>query len=481
MQNSEFEKKVQQKMGELKLTPADAVWQKVEAELPREKKRRWIVFLLLFSGLAAGSFLFINKNNKEDKKIITDNIAAKKNGLENSIVTGSKDSSSEKSVNNTIVAKKNEVFINTPKDNGKQNLKSLSLKIKITKGDILDIRNTPVPDLATANNNRLKLIGKTNFLIKNPAPTSASEEVITSKPAENESSITVNNIIAVDTVPGLKNNLKDEIEKPEITIKELEAAAGLKKDTTVPVTAKNAEKKKINIKWQYGIYAAAGISTVKNNLFGNAPVFFDANANAISAPSGNPQVRIQPANPSKSAAFSFGLYAQKVITGKWKFTTGLNYLYQSNIIKTGSRVDSMANYNYDVNKNIAADYYYKAGSTASYKNKFHLIEMPFLFQYKPLRKSSLYIEAGPSLAYLVNSNALVYNSNSSAYFTDREVFNKMLLSFNSGAGIHVGQKTKLPFCIGFNFNYGVVSVTKKTVGKQHLVNSILYLRIPFKK
>ena len=78
MQNSEFEKNIQQKMEELKLAPADAVWQKVEAELPKEKKRRWIVFLLLFAGLAAGSFLFMNQYKSGDKKAATDNIPAKK-------------------------------------------------------------------------------------------------------------------------------------------------------------------------------------------------------------------------------------------------------------------------------------------------------------------------------------------------------------------------------------------------------------------
>ena len=34
MQNREFEKKVQEQMGELKFTPADTVWDKVQAGLP---------------------------------------------------------------------------------------------------------------------------------------------------------------------------------------------------------------------------------------------------------------------------------------------------------------------------------------------------------------------------------------------------------------------------------------------------------------
>ncbi len=481
MQNSEFEKNVQQKMEELKLAPADAVWQKVEAELPKEKKRRWIVFLLLFAGLAAGSLIFMNQYKDEDKKLVTDNIAAKKNVLQSSVAPNSIDSNKEKSPNETIVLSKNEVMTNIPEDNSKQNFKSASLKIKIKKGDVLYSNNKSKTDLATRNNNRLKIKGKTNVSIKNQAPTSDVEEIIANGNPESENSTNAKKIIAADTAALLINVLKDVIKAPEIKKTEVAAAPLLKEDTALPSSTKKTEKKKNNLKWQYRINAAAGISTVKNSLFSGAPVFFDAYANVISAPPINPQVRLMPNNPSKSGAFSFGFYAQKIITDKWKFATGLNYLYQSNIIKIGNRVDSMTNYNYDVNKSIAADYYYKTGNSASYKNKFHLIEIPFLFQCKILKKSSLYIEAGPSVAFLIHSNALVYNSNSAAYFTDKAIFNKLLFSFNTGAGIDLAQKTKIPFSIGYHFNYGIGSVTKKSFGKQHLVSSLFYLKIPFKK
>jgi hypothetical protein len=482
MQNSEFEKKVQQKIEELKLTPADVVWEKVEAELPKEKKRPWIVFLLLFAGLAAGSLIFMNQYKDKDKKIVTDNIAAKKNVLESSVAPNSIDSNKEKSPNKTIVLSKNEVMTNMPEDNSKQNFKSASLKIKIKQGNVLDLSSTPETDLITKNKNRLKIKGKTNVSIKNQAPASLTEEIILNKPADSEGSTIVKKIIDADTASLLNNKLNDEIELPVIKKTDLDAIPESKKDTALPTSSsKKTGEKKNNLKWLYWVNAAAGISTVKNSLFSDGPVFLDAFANAISLPPPNPQVRVQPANPSKSGAFSFGLYAQKIITDKWKFTTGLNYLYQSNIIKIGNRVDSMTNYNYDVNKNIAAEYYYKTGNNASYKNKVHLIEIPLLFHYKFFKKSSLFIEAGPSLAFLIQSNALVYNSNSAAYFTDRAIFNKLLLSFNTGAGIDLAQKTKLPFSIGYHFNYGISSVTKKSFGKQHLVSSLVYLKIPIKK
>ncbi len=476
MQNSEFEKKVQQKMEELKFTPADAVWQKVEAELPKEKKRRWIVFLLLFAGLAAGSFLFMNQYKNNDKKILAENNTTKKNDLQNSITPGK-----GKTVSDTAAVLKNESLNIVTDDNSKQNSKLSSLQIKIKQADVIALNNEHKENLAEKNNKRLKIKGKTGVTIKNPSPASVNEEVIANETVNIVSDNTVKNTFPDDTASLPINNLKDVIGEPEIKKIETTAATEFKIDTVLPSSSKKIEKKINNLKWQYGIYLATGISNVKNSLFSNAPVFSDRFANAILASPPNPQVAAMTVNPSKAIAFSVGLYAQKNINDRLKLTTGVNYFYQSNSIRTGSRVDSMTNYNYDVNKNIAADYYYKTGNSASYKNKFHLIEMPFLFQYKLLKKSSLYIDGGPSVAFLINSNALVYNSNSSGYFTDRAIFNKLLFSINAGAGIDLAQKTKMPFSVGYRFNYGIVSVTKKSFGKQHLVNSLLYLEIPLKK
>ncbi len=477
MQNSEFEKTVQQKMEELKFAPDDAVWQKVEAALPKEKKRRWIIFLLLFAGLAAGSFLFINQYKKDGKKNIADNNITKKNDLQNLITPGK-----EKTVSDTVAALKNNPLNTVSHHNKKQNLNSSSFKIKIKQANANSFYNEQQEDVAPKNTIHTKTKSKINISIKNSVPALANEEEdIAKQPAEVVSSTAAINTAPPDTSSLSNQFLKNEIEVPITKIAEPAAITELKKDTSLVAPFNKSEKKKPSLKWEYGITAAAGIATVTTSLFSKDPVFFDANANAISAPPPNPQARMQPANPSKSGGYKFGVYAQKTISNKWKFNTGINYLYQSNNIKIGNRVDSSARYNYDVNKSIAANYFYKTGNIASYKNKFHLVEVPFLFQYKPLKKSSVYLETGPSLAYLVYSNALVYNSNASVYFTGKEVFNNLLFSFNFGAGINLSQKSRLPFSIGYHFNYGLGSVTKKPFGNQHLVNSLLYLKIPLKK
>ena len=40
MQENEFEKRIQEEMGEFRLRPSDAVWEKVEEQLKKKKRRR---------------------------------------------------------------------------------------------------------------------------------------------------------------------------------------------------------------------------------------------------------------------------------------------------------------------------------------------------------------------------------------------------------------------------------------------------------
>ena len=71
MPDNPFENKAKQKLDELKFTPSDAVWQKVEGRIKKDKdRRRLLVWLPLFCLLlCAGGWYFIsveiNKLNQE--------------------------------------------------------------------------------------------------------------------------------------------------------------------------------------------------------------------------------------------------------------------------------------------------------------------------------------------------------------------------------------------------------------------------------
>ena len=69
MQNNEFEKQVRKKMEELKLNPSVKVWDKVAAALPKEKNRRWLLFLGLFAVISTTTLLLITNGHAPEKII----------------------------------------------------------------------------------------------------------------------------------------------------------------------------------------------------------------------------------------------------------------------------------------------------------------------------------------------------------------------------------------------------------------------------
>lgn len=80
MSDHEFEKKVQQKMDDLKLRPSDAVWAEVEKNLRREKRRRRTLIWLPILGvlLTAGGYLIYSGTGKPNDGSLVNNQSTEK-------------------------------------------------------------------------------------------------------------------------------------------------------------------------------------------------------------------------------------------------------------------------------------------------------------------------------------------------------------------------------------------------------------------
>ena len=476
MQNSEFEKNVQQKMEELKLTPADAVWQKVEAELPQEKKsRRWMIWFLLFAVLTAGSFYFFQHKIKKNSIIAGKSSSINNDRLAGFIKENNNKYNPKKTNEDTILlSKENKKEKNYNKDDGQ---KFTSGYLNINNGR--QVKLTPLNKLigATIKNN-LSFItkNKTTVSIKAPAAHNNSEEKIVSE-----------TILQKSIPPGLNTTLKDTLVVANAVVITVKLATTIDTPGIIKIDSiglksaiNNRASKKNKPVWQFGLHTSIGFSNVRNNLFSKNSVYNNPSSNFSSGPP-VPQGITPPSTPVAGAALNIGWYAQKNIGGKWHFTTGIQYAFYANTLKVGTRVDSAVNFNFDANKMAAADFYYRAGNTSRYKNKFHFIEVPLLFKFQLSKKIPVFIESGPSVVYLIHTNALAYNSRSAAYFTSKDIFNKLSLALNAGIEFQLAKKTKFPFGLGYRFNYGIGAVTKKDYGKQHLVNSMVVLKIPFKR
>jgi hypothetical protein len=467
MQNREFENKVQGKMDELKLTPTDAVWDKVEASLPKEKKRRWVIFILLFAVFMISGFFIWNVFNKPAVNNTAKEISAENETNAINKVPGKRmgNIKPNDTITGLATTTKNIVTENGPGKNKKENFGAVTrINIKKTReASLIDVpANTDYKALITKGGTKMK--------VKKPAKVDPAEETIAKT---GNADMIADSDLAPEVV--MHDSLSSIPSTPMI-----DSAIAIKKDTAITVTKENKKNRK-NDHWHYGIELAGGTSNVKSNLFSNGQVYADRFSSTMSFPgSGNP-VSTNPNKPARNAGLTAGLYAEKNISQKWTFKTGLNYLYQSNTIKVGKKIDSVINFSLDINKSLTASSYYRTGDSVSYKDNFHLLEIPLIFQYQFSKSPHFYLEAGPSITYLLQSNALVYSSRSQAYVTDKDIFNKLGISFNGGATIDLARRSTFPFSIGYRFKYSMGSVVKTSFGKQHFINSFLYLKIPFKK
>ena len=488
MQNREFEKSVQQKMEELKLVPSDALWGKVEAELPAEKKpRRWALFIWLAAAILVSGILlnhhFSNGNKKEtataiDRVTPVVNTAADMDTAKNN---GPAATSGSLNNNNAVTTADVKLTDETAVATG-ENIKLKNSKTpKVNTGSETVVYNSVQQPVEKNKHKKILSNAAVKVKIKAPQPVNGNNSEMINEFNENEIVSAIGSKaekISVNEKQAAKNTGAQPV-----------ADSLQKKDTAaVNTVAANSTKEKSvkKAKWLYGVYLTAGNAAVKNGVFSKQPFY----AGSLNAAAFNQQPGIGaggtgnsslPQAPASSTAFAFGFTAEKNIASRWKFVTGINYMYQSNTMRVGKKVDSAVAVNFDANKSIHASNYYTTGSAEKYRNNFHLLEVPMLLQYKPLQKLPVYLEGGFTASGLVHSNALVYNAVAAAYVTDAAVFNRLLLSANAGAGITLLQKTKYPVSIGGQFRQGIISVIKPAFGRQYFVNSLLYARLTFKK
>jgi len=483
MQNSEFEKNVQQKMDDLKFVPADAVWEKIEAALPeKERSRRWIFFILFFIGLITASVLVWNKFNDNDKhtNIATQQKAAKENvvttnpstpiltqdTLPGNAATGTKNTAG----NNKEGIQKEKITVTiSTNDNLAQQVKQNKYS-KVKKGRSMLSSGSFDEFLAKKDNKKFSTKSGTTIKVKKPAAAAEEDNETATELTADAVKMPVENSIATDSVIiDIKKAATDSV-------------AIIKTDTTKNETNKS-KKQKVRKKWLYGIDVAMGRSNVKSNLFKTEPVYAAmANYSASPGGGGSAAINMPPNDPSAGKAIAAGFYIEKMIHPKWSVKTGLNYMYQSNTVKTGQKVDSSIRYNFSMlGTSLYADNYYRAGNTVNHTNAFHFLELPLMLQFKVNSKLPLYVEAGPTVSWLMNSNALIYNNNTATYFSSDNMFNKLLFSLKAGAGFDIAKRSKIPFSIGYQFKYSINSVIKTNLAKQHFINSLIYVKVPLKK
>jgi hypothetical protein len=413
MPENEFEKKVQQRMEELRFTPSDEVWKEVEHRIRKEKKKRrfifWLplLFLLLGGGLVTAIWVADNDGNhiaKSDRKVnkLQPNHPTVQSRPENNT------SFSKGNIEKAITPKK-ETGKNIIKENagnylkksfifGKRSLPKNKLLVK-EKGTELDqpvIKEIITGDIVAKNspdkqNNVPEVKDNTNF----------------NQPVNQQNDSTVSIEIA-----GRKND------KPEIQKQNNESI----KDSIA--NAATEEKKPIHLnkksmKWQWGIMIEKGRSQTADGfkLFDNKPYAVNLFA-AQNSGIGSPVYNASGIHPSGS--FALGVFVRRSVSSGFDINLGLNYLFLSTKMNVGSRVDSSRVISNSFSSITVDNFYRASNSNSSYINRYHFLSLSAELSWKIINSKTMPVfwNSGFSYGRLLSSNALHFDRNIPGYYKD---------------------------------------------------------------
>ena len=436
MEQNNFEKNVQQKLGELKVPPSDSVWTNVEKQIGKKDKDRTVVFIFFFFilFLLCGGYWLLNssKNSGQQKHQLSE---VKKD--------------SKPTNNNNSSLQKSESIINhqakTPDSTtvSKEKMKTASIKIQ-TKAEV----------------SKQKLQGSTIEAAERKQIIFLSNNENQRKENENKLSIEVNrNPIIGDneTVVQKETNIKrtdSVLDKKEIAedSSENNGQAIAKKEQK-----KSTEKRKN--RWKFGITFSGGTSMISKTPIRNS-AFFVSDPGMYNG--GIPSYYYTPSEIRNSTGFIAGIFAEKNISGKKKISIGISYKHSSLLSEVGNKIDTSF---YSLPQAFTSfnNVYSSAVNLKTYRNNFHFIEVPISIKF-PLNNNSklpIFWNAGINISQLVATNALQFNSSAGLYYSDNSFFNKTQFGLTTGFSATLFAKGKRPFKLEPYFYYSTVSLANK--------------------
>lgn len=190
---------------------------------------------------------------------------------------------------------------------------------------------------------------------------------------------------------------------------------------------------RIHHSWKFGISASAGESWIKNSASPHyyAPTLYSPSANFAQPLFYNRFYNSNPPPFKNSFSWSAGVYAERDISKRFDVNLGLSYHHLS--LKNNAQ------------------------------NDFDFIELPLqiVFQFIRNRNLPVTLDAGITLAYLVGSNALQYNSLGNNWYHQNDLFNKFQANLQTGFSVAVFNRHQHPVRIGPQFSYSLAKLAHK--------------------
>lgn len=449
MADRSFEEQVREEMAGLLIRPGAAVWEKLEADLTRKKKRRGLIWFV-FAGLGILLLSAVWYNMLE----IQPNMEA----LQTNTVPG-RDSVSPKKAERATQLDSNHTVTTHDKENRGQ------------PAMIHDKAETAAIFHKTAADRKP---------VKQVLPVSADITEMSNRETNTNSSVTVADAIVgkADSVTAV-TDMVTQVLKEDISDSVITPAAKtvLISDTvSEEMTAQTKEKAPVKKRWQLSLAVTGGISGMRK-LPGQTLVYQSSisNPSAGGFPGGNNTYKV----PSLQDAGSYGisLLADKQLSKRYGIGISVGYETYRSKTNVGKRVDSSLQSSFYA---PAADqgFYYVSTDSLPYVNRFHFAQAAVsgYTMYAISKSLQLRWELGLGLSALLGSNALHYDNGRGVLFTNRSLLRT--LQWNLATGVEFGFG-KQPFLfLGPQITWFIQSpYTDPGSADQHLFRSALRARM----
>jgi hypothetical protein len=421
MSDHDFEKQVNQKMGELKLRPSDTVWMEVEKNIRQHKRRRrflWLWTAALFITLTTSGVVLYHYTS--DTKITTEMAQAKPAELSNEPASVSHNSTNTNSTNKqaTTVQSVPENASSNPNNETVQSIQPTENNQPGTTPPAAPVTNLPTekqPAIAviqnstskeTIGNNNKKPVQKSLAYVANdnmPEPGITGTNPFThekpryrkKKPAANALVVNENAVNPVVVAPSLAYEMPREqndlnIAMP-VMVNDVDNTIATNKAAIVPFNSKSFTlmmpdsgstatiaampiKRKRPVLWHWGIVTDAGFSRISESklfqfkgLLGQdkylaADIAYrnvrpDSNALLNVSSTATVAKKASPIQPDLS--FSVGFFVQRALSPRLKVSLGIKYTYMSVNTQVGQKVNAPFEINTDTSSSKIVQGYYK--------------------------------------------------------------------------------------------------------------------------
>jgi hypothetical protein len=517
MQENNFEKRVQEQMEELRFRPSPAVWQKVEEEIRKRKKRRVVFFLSLLAGLCllgyTGYFLFKPITTPSGKQATAAHVSKSSSDHHNEIAgtanqlqqeqEPAETSSGNHITQDQIAGTPQQDIQPTPATSGNDKTDTKANTIaKIDPKIYEQVQSKNVPDQikqaqtsstkepelenATATSNNMP--GKKSVVIDaNLVKPTQDTESETSRELSEKLTLTPGNQSLKPVTPDPAMNAissevtadVDSTSKTDIAAIPVVDSSALSLDSAATkndlaisaeqTTSPSATKTKTS-RIELGLELSYGFSGDSKHGFpnvGTQKALMDQLNNAPPANFGTPATSaiyyLPPATVKSGTAFRAGVIASMRLSKRSKVSSGLRYAYFSHQLTTGGYKDTAVSFSNSYLQNVNQNAIYRGYEQKSFVNRFHFIQVPLQYelQLNKGRKVPIAWNLGVSAGYLFSTNALVYDSAAHGrYYPNKKAFNKMQWGLNTGFSFRFGIRNKIQWSVGPELSMGLNKLMK---------------------